>query len=140
MKDRYFLDTNILVYSFDVDSPKKQRVAENLIQTALETHRGIISTQVIQEFLNVALKKFAVPLTHQECRLHLQGVLAPLCEVYPSPELYDLGLDLHRDGSLSFYDALIVAAAKQGGCKRIYSEDMHHGRILHDLIIENPFV
>jgi predicted nucleic acid-binding protein len=62
MNAKYFLDTNVFVYSFDDGKPAKKERSLALIQEALENGSGIISTQVIQEFLNVATQKFAVPM------------------------------------------------------------------------------
>lgn len=85
----FFLDTNIFVYSFDSTALDKQQSAQRLIQVALSTQRGIISTQVVQEFFNVALRKFSQPMTIPEAREYLQIVLMPLCQYYPSPAFYD---------------------------------------------------
>ncbi len=62
MSDKYFIDTNIFVYCFDEQKPDKKSRALSLISDALQTGNGIISTQVIQEFLNVATRKFLIPL------------------------------------------------------------------------------
>ena len=63
MKDRFFLDTNIIVYSFDSNAVEKQKKARELIAESLSSGNGIISVQVVQEFLNVATKKFKTFLT-----------------------------------------------------------------------------
>lgn len=90
MKDKYFLDTNILIYSFDKRDRKKQNTAQKLISLALNTHRGIISTQVIQEFVNVATRKFVTPLTTSDCKSYIETILTPLCEIFPNIALYRL--------------------------------------------------
>lgn len=88
MKGEYFLDTNIFVCSFDSSEPKKDAVARGLIQNALKEQIGCISSQVIQEFLNVSTGKFTPSLTHQDSLKYLNTVLAPLCEIFTSVELY----------------------------------------------------
>ena len=88
----FFLDTNILAYSFDLVAPQKQKIADQLLTDALETQRGIISTQIVQEFINLALRKFARPMNVPECREYLQKVLLPLCRYYPSLSSYDRAL------------------------------------------------
>ena len=93
MKDKYFLDTNILVYSFDTTNPKKREIALDLISEAIAQSKGIISYQVIQEFMNVALRKFKVPFTSNDCQKYLTVVLEPLCEVYSSIDLYHKALE-----------------------------------------------
>jgi predicted nucleic acid-binding protein len=79
----FFLDTNIFVYSFDVTAPHKQQTARDLIRAALSTQRGVISAQVMQEFLNVALRKFTQPMTIAESQEYLKITLLPLCRHYP---------------------------------------------------------
>ena len=115
MSAKYFIDTNIFVYSFDNRQPAKKQRAQILIQQALETGSGIISTQVMQEFLNVARQKFATPLTIADSRAYLRLVLNPLCQIYPNLLLYESCLDIQAETRYSFYDSLIIAAAAQGG-------------------------
>ncbi len=135
----FFLDTNVFVYSFDTTSPDKQQVAQNLIQQSVATRRGIISSQVAQEFLNVALRKFARPMSVSEARQFLQLVLMPLCQHYPSTDFYDRALLLKDNTGYSFYDALIVTAAVEVGCRALFSEDLQDGHKIGDLTIINPF-
>lgn len=139
MSAKHFLDTNIFVYSFDEGAKKKREKARELIGETLSEATGIISTQVIQEFLSVALKKFSTPMTVEDAQLYLDTVLAPLCEVYPSLSLYQTTLRLQKETGYSFYDALIVAAALAGRCQVIYSEDLQDGRVVEGVRIVNPF-
>jgi|WetSurMetagenome_2_1015567.scaffolds.fasta_scaffold642570_1 predicted nucleic acid-binding protein len=139
MKGKYFLDTNIFIYTFDPSSPQKQSRARKLVSGAIEDRQGAISFQVIQEFLSVATRKFKVPLDHRDCALYLRSILAPLCEVYPSIEFYRDALDIQERWRLSFYDSLIVAAAIDAGCDTLFSEDLQHGMVIRSLTIEDPF-
>lgn len=139
MSAKYFLDTNILVYSFDHASAAKQRTAVRLIDDAVEGGKGLISSQVVQEFLNVATRKFAVKLTPRDLRVYLEDVLLPLCAVYPTPATYAHSLDISEETGFSFYDAMILAGAKAAGCAVVYSEDLQHGRVLGGLKIIDPF-
>jgi len=139
MRDKYFIDTNVLVYSFDDGKPLKKERSVALIQGALETGMGIISTQVIQEFLNVAIQKFAVPMKIDDSKAYLRLVLNPLCQVYPNLSLYENCLDLQAETRYSFYDSLILAAAIQGGCDILYSEDLHEGQEIRGVKIVNPY-
>jgi predicted nucleic acid-binding protein len=79
MPAEFFLDTNVLVYTFDSSAPAKRTRARELVQDALETGDGVISWQVAQEFLNVALHRFERPLTPREAAEYVDEVLAPLC-------------------------------------------------------------
>ena len=138
MSDRYFLDTNILVYTFDDTDPKKRERARALVGTALEG-QGIISFQIVQEFLNVALRRFARPMTSDEAQAYLDAVLGPLCRVQSEPDLYREALAIHQRWRFSFYDSLVVAAALRSDCGVLYSEDLQHGQEIGDLVIVNPF-
>lgn len=139
MNDKFFLDTNVLVYSFDSSAPRKQNVARALIRRALSHQSGCISFQVVQEFLNVATRKFARPLSYQDCNRYLHEVLAPLCQVFPSVDFYSHSLQHADRWKYSLYDSLIITAALQANCRILYSEDLQHGQGIHDLTITNPF-
>ncbi len=140
MSDKYFLDTNIFVYCFDDRQPDKKVRSLALIADALHTGDGVISTQVIQEFLNVALRKFSVPLKPEDGKVYLQRVMYPLCHVFPDLDLYEKALDILRDTNYSFYDSLILSGAIESGCTILYSEDLHAGQQVDRVKIVNPFI
>ncbi|MBD3309523.1 PIN domain-containing protein [candidate division KSB3 bacterium] len=139
MKDKYFLDTNIFVYSFDTLNPGKRKIALDIISKALTQSKGIISYQVIQEFMNVALRKFKVPLGSNDCQKYLTVVLEPICEVYSSIDLFHKALEITERWHFSFYDSLIISAALKAECSVLYSEDIQHQQEIFDLQIINPF-
>jgi predicted nucleic acid-binding protein len=139
MNGKFFLDTNILVYCFDSSAPAKKRVADQFIAEALRHQNGVISYQVIQEFLNVATRKFATPMNMTDATRYLNDVLVPLCEVYSSQKLYDHALRIQFRFKLSFYDSLVVAAAHQAECEVLYSEDLHPGLQVEHVVVKNPF-
>lgn len=139
MPAEFFLDTNIFVYTFDRQEPDKQAQARRLVERALGTGDGVVSSQVVQEFLNVALRKFERPLSDEQALRYLREVLDPLCSVFPSIALHEAALSLHRRWRFSFYDALIVAAALDSKCKVLYSEDFQDGQEIESLTIVNPF-
>jgi predicted nucleic acid-binding protein len=140
MSDRFFLDTNIFVYSFDRGAGAKSRRATQLIRMALNTQKGIISYQVVQEFFNVALQRFAQPMKVDEAEQYYSAVLRPLLGIHSSQALYLEGLQLQSRYRLSWYDSLIVAAAIQAQCQILMTEDLQHGQKFADLRIENPFL
>lgn len=139
MSDKFFLDTNIFVYSFDHNAPKKKAKATELIKEAMTSKKGVISSQVIQEFLNVSTRKFAQPLKIIDAKTFLEQILIPLCEIYSSPDLYYFALDIQEKTQYSFYDSLIVSAAIKSGCSVLYTEDLQAERLLGGLTIKNPF-
>ena len=140
MSDKYFLDTNIFVYSLDPVDPRKARIAEELVTRGVGSRQGVISYQVVQEFMNVSLRQFKATMTVAELELYFFKVLLPMMTIPSSSGLFLEGLRLQAAGQIAWYDSLVVAAAIQGGCEVLYSEDMQHGRRFGDLVIQNPFL
>jgi len=133
---RSFLDTNVLVYADAADEPEPQQRAIALITATRSAGTAVLSTQVLQEYVNVALRKHRIPpeLIRQRIGLYRRFEM-----VSASADRIGGALDLPVLRSLSFYDALIVQAAIVGGCERVLIEDMQHGAILGGVRIENPF-
>jgi predicted nucleic acid-binding protein len=132
MPARPFLDTNIIVYAFSANDPRSEK-ADALLVTG-----GIISVQVLNEFVNVLRRKQRREWQEIEDAL---GVLKTLLEP-PRPltvELHEAALGIARNYQLSIYDSLIVAAALQAGCSVLYSEDLQHRQAIERLKIYNPF-
>jgi predicted nucleic acid-binding protein len=139
MSGRFFLDTNIFVYAFDDTAQAKKRIASNLIREAIATRQGIVSYQVVQEFMNVAMRRFSHPMSHAEAEQYLANVLRPLLSIHSSSNLYLEALRISGRHKFAWYDSLIVAGALQGECASLLSEDMQTGRVVEGLKIENPF-
>src|SRR5450755_2261811 len=99
---RHFLDTNIFVYTFDLETPNKAKRAEDLIADALATGAGVISYQVAQEFVAVARKPFRNPMTLEQIERYWLTTLRPLLLVHSSPGLFIRALDLARRDQLSW--------------------------------------
>ena len=137
--DKFFLDTNVLVYSFDPDAPEKSAIAEQLVRRGRTSGLGVISYQVAQEFVDVALRRFAAAMTVEELERYSLRVLFPLLQIHSSPQLFLQALHLQWRNTLSWYDSLVLAAALQGGCKVLYSEDFQHQQRFGNLVVENPF-
>lgn len=140
MPDRFFLDTNIFIYSFDRQAVDKSRRAAQLIRTALKTQKGITSYQVVQEFFNVALQRFTKPMKADEAEHYFDTIFRPLLSIHSSPALYLEAMHLQGRYRLPWYDSLIVAAAIQARCEVVMTEDLQHGQRFGDLRIENPFL
>ena len=138
MSAEHFLDTNVLVYMFDEADAGKRRRAETLVAESLADGTGCVSYQVVQETLNVLIRRLG--FVAEDARRVLEQVLVPLWQVYPSPVLYQDAIALQSRYGFSFYDSLIIAAALEAGCTRLYSEDMQHGQRIERLTILNPFV
>lgn len=136
MNGRIFIDTNILIYADDADSGLKQGIAQAIIAGALQSGVGVISTQVLQEYFAVATRKLHVPPDMAQRKVELLANLAVVA--IDVAHIID-AIKLHRLYALSFCDALVVQAARLGGCSRLLSEDMQSGQTIEGVTIENPF-
>jgi len=134
---RSLLDTNVLVYADAADEPRKQQQAIALITSLRAAGNAVLSTQVLQEYANVALRKLRLPPELIRQRI---GFYRRFETVTTSADRIEAALDLHVLRNLSFYDALIVQAAAVSGCVRVLSEDMRHGAVLGGVRVENPFL
>jgi predicted nucleic acid-binding protein len=139
MSGRFFLDTNIFVYTFDASAPSKAAKATALVKHAIDTRIGVISYQVVQEFFNVAMRRFETPMTAAEADQYLAATFRPLLTVHSSPSLFSEALHLASKFQVSWYDSLIVAAAIEAQCDMLYSEDLQHGQRLESVTVTNPF-
>lgn len=136
MATRSFIDTNVLVYAEASDAPLKQRAALALLKGLYEESLGVLSTQVLQEYCNVALKKLKLPTQYVRSQLDLYEQYEV---VQVTPAIIHAGLDLHQTRSVSFFDAIVLASAHASGCNVIWTEDMNAGEVVNGVIISNPF-
>ncbi len=127
-----FLDTNILVYSIAENDFRAER-ARNLL-----TEGGVLSVQVLNEFVAVARRK------HRMDWVAIQRALADFLILCPRPvsltfKTHKTAIQIAEQHGYRIYDSLIIAAALESGCKTLYSEDLHDGQVVGSLIIRNPF-
>jgi predicted nucleic acid-binding protein len=136
MSARSFFDTNILVYADDGDAPAKQRRAIELVAEHRRARSGAVSLQVLQEYFVAVTGKLHLDPGIARRKVEL---LAELDVV--APDITDIlaAIDLHRLHRFSFWDALILRAAKQGGCRVLFTEDLQPGRDIDGVRIVNPF-
>lgn len=136
MKERSFIDTNILIYTDDADSPEKQSIAIKLLESGWQNGNAVLSTQVLQEYFSASTRKLGVSAEHAQRKIELLSHLE-----IASIEHQDIvrAIELHRLHSFSFWDSLIVRMAQKTGCTVLYSEDMQNGQKLNGLTIVNPF-
>ncbi len=135
---RTFVDTNVLLYAHDASETDKQPIARALLEELWADRAGVVSTQVLQEFYVVATRKFKPPMSRSEAR-----ELVALYATWPVVQV-DVGLiidatTLEERAQLSFWDALIVEAARRAGATRLVSEDLQDGRRIAGVAIEDPF-
>ena len=136
MPGKTFLDTNILVYAVDADSPAKRNASRRVIETLAADASGVISTQVMQEFYVAATRKLGIPPLAAKTILKTFSVFE-LVQV--TPALIQDAIDCSVLNSMSFWDSLIVTAAASAGCTRISTEDLNSGQSVLGVTIENPF-
>jgi predicted nucleic acid-binding protein len=139
MSAEFFIDTNVFIYHLDSTDRRKHDAAEKIVRDAVATGNACISSQVVQECLNVALRKAEVALSAEAARRYLDAVLAPLMQVTASEALFHRALDVQARWRFAFYDSLIVAGAMAAGCRTLLSEDLQHGQRLDNLTIIDPF-
>jgi predicted nucleic acid-binding protein len=133
---RSFIDTNVLVYADSADAGDKQTRASALIAQYLRDGNGVISTQVLHEFVNAAIRKLGLPLDLVRARVRL---FSRFETVNASPAAVLDALDLHALHGLSVWDALILQAARQSGCVQLLTEDLQAGAVIGGVRIVNPF-
>ena len=133
---RSFFDTNLLVYADAADEPAKQQRAIQLIKAHRADGTAVLSTQVLQEYVNVALRKLKlpVPLIRERLSLYARFDLVPT-----TPEIIEGALALHAVRGTSFYDALILQAAMASGCSVLFTEDMQDGALIAGVKVVDPF-
>ncbi len=136
---KFFFDTNILIYLFDKTAKQKVKRATELVESVTGEGRGVLSLQVIQEFVNVMRRGQKPPMSVTQCRIFVGELTERFELVRQTPDLLIRGLHIHEAFQISWYDSLIVAAAEAGECDVLYSEDMSHGQAYGSVMVLNPF-
>jgi predicted nucleic acid-binding protein len=137
MSANVFVDTNVFIYALDAADPRKQQASNVWRQELWKTRRGRISFQVIQEFYVKVVRQW--PTFREEARAEARDLLAwrPLAV---NAEIVEYGWRLQDRFQLSFWDALIVAAAKATACRYLLTEDLQAGQDLDGVTVVNPFL
>lgn len=138
MSDKIFVDTNILVYAHDMDTGDRHARASAIIESLWEAETGVTSTQVLQEFYVTVTRKIKYPLKPAQTREIILNYLSWPIQVN-DPEMTIRASEIGEKHNLSFWDALIIAAALQLQAKKIITEDLNPGQIIEGILIENPF-
>lgn len=139
MLDKVFIDTNLFVYVVDGRDELKAQIVRNLVNTACFDNALNISYQVVQEFFNATLKTKNAHLNRKLIADFVRETLIPVCTVQSSIALTVKAFELQERYQYSYYDCLIIAAALEVGCSKLYSEDFQHGHVIGELAIINPF-
>lgn len=136
MSVRSFIDTNVLIYADASDEPVKQAQAISVIREHRLARTGVISTQVLQEFVATALRKLSLPPELIRERIAFYSGFEV---VNASVPLIMAALNLRGLHQLSFWDALIIQAAREASCAVLLSEDLQTDATLSGVRIVNPF-
>lgn len=139
MSDKPFVDTNILLYAHDLDAGARHQSAAALVRQLWETGGAIISIQVLQEFYVNVTRKIANPLPLAEARGLIKAYLAWQVEC-PETTAVLRASEIQERNQLSFWDAMIVATACQGGATVLLSEDLNPSQVIEGIRVENPFL
>jgi predicted nucleic acid-binding protein len=131
-----FIDTNVLVYLFDADAPEKARRSRELLAAS----GNVVSTQVLQEFYAVVTRKLSPPLRPADAQAALRQ-FTRLCRVVTLDAALVLAAARRSaEEQVSFWDALVIEAARSAGCRVLLTEDLHHGRVFDQrLVVHDPY-
>ena len=132
-----FLDTNVLVYAYDVSDTRKQSVAQGLVRRAV-AGEIVASTQVLAEFTTTLLHKLSPPARPEDV-ITILDTLSPIRLVAIDSGLIRRAVEARATYGLHFWDCMIVAAAERAGCKRLWSEDLNAGQEYLGVTVANPF-
>ncbi len=139
MKDRVFLDTNIIVYAHDRSSGEKHVAAREILDNLWENRTGVISVQILQEFFVCITQKVLRPIPLENARKIIEFLST--WDVVPNDKDLTLrAIDLQEKFRFSFWDSLVVQAAIQSQARLLLSEDLPDGQEIHGLEVLNPFV
>lgn len=132
---KIFIDTNILVYCMDGSDPEKKERCRMLLKSLSNDLRGVISTQVMQEFYVTATKKLGADALLVKDILHY---FEQFETVIITPQIIKDAIDCSIINRISFWDSLIVTAAESARCEELWTEDLNYGQVIRGVRIENP--
>ena len=136
MKDKIFIDTNIIIYCYSNSEMEKRIICQKLFETYSELN---ISKQVINEMTNILFKKFKLSSFDIKNTVEQISNIAFTCDFNFDTQIK--AIELKDKYNLQYYDALIIATALENHCNIIFSEDMQHNQIIENqLTIINPFI
>lgn len=138
MTETCFVDTNVLIYARDLADPAKQARAEEWMTRLWRSRRGRLSIQVLQEYYAVVTRKLKPGLPVESARQDVRLLMAwrPLSINEP---IIEQAWTVQDRYNLSWWDALIVSAAKTAGCQFLLTEDLQSNQELQGLRVINPF-
>ena len=136
--DKVFLDTNVLIYAYDVSAGKKHEMAKTILMDLWNSGKGILSIQVLQEFFVNITKKVSKPLGVKLAKDIIRDLLKWDIVIIDGESLLE-AVEIHIRHQYSFWDSMILKAAQKGGAVLLLSEDLMHGQTIDGVTIKNPF-
>jgi predicted nucleic acid-binding protein len=136
MRGLAFIDTNVLLYCDDSSSPEKCDLAIKLVTQHQRSGTSVISLQVMQEYFAAATRKLGVDaeLAQRKVEVLARGRVVRFTE----SDVID-AIELHRLNHVSFWDAMILHAARIAGAEVLYTEDLQHGSVVAGVKVIDPF-
>ena len=136
MKGKIFIDTNVLIYSQNTKEAEKQSICRKVLSNIADNSLIVISTQVMQEYYNVATLKMGIEKLLAKRTVQMFDVYEI---VTIQPSIIFKAMDIHVLNQLSFWDSLIISAAKSANCMMLLTEDMNDGQVIEGVKIQSPF-
>ncbi|MHB1660756.1 MAG: PIN domain-containing protein [bacterium] len=137
-EDKIFVDTNVLVYAFDISAGIKHEKAKEIVENCWRLENGIISSQVMEEFYVCLTKKIPVPIDSNIVKQIIKDFLKWKTVVIGGDIILE-AIDIHERYKYSFWDSMIIASALKGGANIIFSEDFSNKQAINGTVIKNPF-
>ncbi len=135
-KDKIFIDTNVLVYTQNDKEKEKQLICRKVLSGLIDKNLLVISTQVMQEYYNVATQKMRLEKLYVKRTIEMFDIYEIITI---QPLIIFQAIDIQILHQLSFWDSLIISAAKSANCSMVLTEDMNDGQIIEGVKIQNPF-
>ena len=135
---RIFIDTNILIYAYDISAGEKHAIASNILADLWNSRLGVVSTQVLQEFFVNVVQKIQRPIGIRLAKDIVRDLLKWHVVVNNGVSILD-AIDIHDRYGYSFWDAMIIEAAIKGGAAILMTEDLQDGQTIDGVSIKNPF-
>ena len=137
-EDKTFIDTNIIIYAYDVTAGKKHETARKIITELWDSGLGVISTQVLQEFFVNVVQKIPKPIDKQQAKEIVRDFLKWHVVVNTGNSIIE-AIDISLKFGYSFWDSMTIEAAITGGAAVLISEDLQEGQVISGVAVRNPF-
>ncbi|MBS3819955.1 PIN domain-containing protein [bacterium] len=138
-EDKVFLDTNIIVYAYDISAGEKHETARKIIIDLWDSGLGLVSTQVLQELFVTVTQKIPGPLDIKLAKEIVNDLLKWEVVVNDGDDILE-AIEIQSEHNYSFWDSMIIQAAVRGGANILLTEDLDHGLTIEGITIQNPFL